>query len=195
MTKKGNNLIGSLFIFLVIFILIGFFVISRLRTGDESGYFNKEDQVGAKVLYENINNISEENYPNTPDKVVSLYTDGFKLLYGDKIKDMSIVPNIVEKQRILLSDEIVASNSLEEQTENVLNSIKNIKEKKVKITTIDLKSTTYDSRNNKKAYVKVNKVDNLFQTYYYIYHLKLEGDKWKITGWYNTDENYNIIEQ
>ncbi len=195
MTKRGNNIIGTLFIGLVIFILIGFLIISRLKTGEESKYFNKEDQVGSKILYENIIKISEEDYPNSPDKVVSLYTDGFKLLYGDKIKDMSIVENIIDKQRILLSDEIVSSNSLEDQVNNVLININNLKEHKVKITTIELKTATYDSRDNKKAYVKVNKVDNLFQTYYYIYHLELEGDKWKITGWYNTDENYNIIEQ
>ena len=195
MTKRGNNIIGTLFIGLVIFILIGFLIISRLKTGEESKYFNKEDQVGSKILYENIIKISEEDYPNSPDKVVSLYTDGFKLLYGDKIKDMSIVENIIDKQRILLSDEIVSSNSLEDQVNNVLININNLKEHKIKITTIELKTATYDSRDNKKAYVKVNKVDNLFQTYYYIYHLELEGDKWKITGWYNTDENYNIIEQ
>ncbi|WP_250277818.1 DUF6715 family protein [[Clostridium] colinum] len=193
MTKKGNNVIGILFIILVIFILIGFFVFSSINSNDTAGYFDKEDKSVAKPIYEKVMSISEENYPKTPEEVVSLYTEGYKLLYGDKIKDMSIVSNILEKQRILLSDEIISKNSLEEQTNNVLASIENLKENKVKITSIEVKPTMYDPRNNNIAYVKVDKKDNLFQTYYYLYYLKIEGDKWKITGWYNTDENYNII--
>ncbi len=192
-TKKGNNIIGVLFIILVICIIIGFLSISMMKTGDTEGYFNKDDNSVAKPIYEKIMSISEENYPKTPEEVVTLYTEGYKLLYGDKIKDLSIVPNILEKQRILLSDDLVSKNSLEDQTNAVLESIENLKANKVKITSVDIKPTTYDQKDNTLAYVKVDKEDSLFQTYYYVYYLKLEGDKWKITGWYNTDENYNII--
>lgn len=193
--KKGNNIIGTLFIILVIFIIIGVFSISMLRTEDTSGYFNKEDKTVAKPIYDKIININEKDYPKTPEEVVTLYTEGYKLLYGDKIKDLSIVPNIIEKQRILLSDDLIANNALDEQINIVLTNIDNLKANKVKITSVNINQTTYDPRDNTLAYIKVSKEDSVFQTYYYVYYLKLEGDKWKITGWYNADENYNIISE
>lgn len=192
-SKKGNNIIGILFIILVIFIIIGFFSISMIKTGDTSGYFNKEDKAIAQSIYDKIIAITEENYPKTPEEVVTLYTESYKLLYGDKIKDLSIVPNIIEKQRILLSDNLVANNALDEQINIVLSNIENLKINKIKVTSTNIKSTYYDQNDNTLAYVKVTKEDSAFQTYYYIYYLKLEGDKWKITGWYNTDENFNIV--
>lgn len=196
MTKKGNNIIGILFIVLVVCILVGFFVISMIKNKDTAGYFNKNDNVVAESIYEKVMGISEENYPITPEEVVTLYTEAYKLLYGDKIKDTSIVPNILEKQRILLSDEILTNNPIEEQEKNVLSSMENIKNNKVRLTSVDVKPVMYDPGDSNVAYVKVDKKDNLFQTYYYLYYLERQPDeKWKITGWYNTDENYNIIEQ
>ena len=196
MTKKGNNIIGILFIVLVVCILVGFFVISMIKNRDTAGYFNKDDKIAAEAIYEKVMSISEENYPITPEEVVTLYTEGYKLLYGDKIKDTSIVPNILEKQRILLSDEILTNNPIEEQEKNVLSSMENIKNNKVRLTSVDVKPVMYDPADSNVAYVKVDKKDNLFQTYYYLYYLERQPDeKWKITGWYNTDENYNIIEQ
>lgn len=196
MTKKGNNIIGILFIVLVVCILVGFFVISMINNRDTVGYFNKDDKIISEGIYEKVMSINEENYPITPEEVVTLYTEGYKLLYGDKIKDTSIVPNILEKQRILLSDEILGNNPIEEQEQNVLSSMENIKSNKVRLTSVDLKPAMYDPKDSNIAYVKVDTKDNLFQTYYYLYYLERQQDeKWKITGWYNTDENYNIIEQ
>lgn len=198
MTKKGNNIIGILFIVLVVCILVGFFVISMInnRDTDTVGYFNKDDKIISEGIYEKVMSINEENYPITPEEVVTLYTEGYKLLYGDKIKDTSIVPNILEKQRILLSDEILGNNPIEEQEQNVLSSMENIKSNKVRLTSVDIKPAMYDPKDSNIAYVKVDTKDNLFQTYYYLYYLERQQDeKWKITGWYNTDENYNIIEQ
>ncbi len=196
MTKKGNNIIGILFIVLVVCILVGFFVISMINNRDTVGYFNKDDKIISEGIYEKVMSINEENYPITPEEVVTLYTEGYKLLYGDKIKDTSIVPNILEKQRILLSDEILGNNPIEEQEQNVLSSMENIKSNKVRLTSVDVKPAMYDPKDSNIAYVKVDTKDNLFQTYYYLYYLERQQDeKWKITGWYNTDENYNIIEQ
>lgn len=193
MSKKGNNTISVLFIILIIFIMIGFLGISIFKSGQTSKYFSKEDSSVAQPLYDKIMSLTEDNYPKTPEEVVSLYTDGYKLLYGDKIKDLSIVPNILEKQRLLFSEQLIAQNGLEEQTTAVLNNIENLKQNKVKITNITIKDTNYTNKNNTEATVKVVNQDNLFQIYYYIYYLEMEADQWKITGWYNTDENYNII--
>ena len=68
MTKKGNNIIGVLFIVLVVCILVGFFVISMIKNRDTAGYFNKDDKIAAEAIYEKVMSISEENYPITPKK-------------------------------------------------------------------------------------------------------------------------------
>lgn len=193
MTKKGNNTISILFIILIIFIMIGFLGISMFKSEQTSKYFDKEDKSIAQPIYDKIMSLTEDEYPKTPEEVVKLYTDGYKLLYGEKIKDLSIVPNLLEKQRLLLSEQLIAQNGLEEQTTAVLNIIENLKQNKLKITNINIKDTSYINQNNTKATVKVVNQDNLFQIYYYIYYLEIEQNQWKITGWYNTDENYNII--
>lgn len=193
-SKKGTNTIGILFIVLIVCIIGAFFIASSKEGTETAGYFNKEDKIVADELYEKVMTINEDSYPQTPEEVVTLYTEGYKLLYGNKIKDLTIVPNILEKQRILLSNEIISKNSFEEQEKNVLSSIENLKKNKVYITNISVKPVTYDNKDNNKAYIRVETNDNLFQTYYYLYYLQRGKDgKWRITGWYNTDENYNII--
>lgn len=194
MSKKGNNLIAILFIVLIVGFVGIFLALYFFNSDDSSKYFNKDSAVASQNLYDNILSINEASYPQTPDEVSSYFADTLKLLYGNKIEDFSIVPTILTKQRILLSDELNKNNSLEQQQKDVLVSIKNLKDLKVYITTINLQPATYDPNDKNLAFVKVKNIDNLFQNYYYIYHLKLQNGKWKIIGWYNTDENYNILE-
>lgn len=195
-SKKNSSIISILFIILVISIIGVFFVISIGNKKDTDGYFVKEEKNNATTLFNKIISISEENYPKTPEDVVTIYTDGYKLLYGEKIKDLSIVPTILQKQRILLSDEILNKNPADEQQKNVYASIENLKKNKVKLTNVVVKPVMYDTKDENLAYVRVEQKDNLFQTYYYIYHLQKSLDgKWRISGWYNTDADYNIIKK
>lgn len=193
-SKKVSNTIGILIVFLFVTIISGFFIFGILINDKSEDYFEKEDQANSQKIYKSIMAVDEDNYPKTPEEVVKLYTDGYKLIYGGKIKDMSILPYIIEKQRIFFSEQLLRDNPFEQQQINILESIDFLSENTMKIINITINPTIYDDKDKNKAYVRVLKEDNTFVPYYYVYYLEKGVDKkWRITGWYNADENFNII--
>lgn len=193
MSKKGNNVIGILVSILGISLIFGVVVISFFQKGSNENYFKKQDRVFSEKVFESLINLNEDNYPDTPEDLVFLYTNTYRLLYGDKIKNFDVLPIILEKQRMLFSKQLLENNPLEEQILRVKKNLEFLSENKMKIINTYVKDVTYDKNNGNIAYVNVIKQDNLFESYYYKYYLqKYEDKKWKITGWYNTDEKFNI---
>lgn len=185
MTKKGNNIIGILVIILAVCVVIGMVLIGTKKDQTSLGkYFNNVDKVVGSELYESLLNLSEANYPNTPEEIVKIYTNGYRLLYGDKIKDLSIVNTILKQQRLLFSDEILSKNTLEQQEKEVLKNIENLKQQKNKIIGITIEKGKIGEDNEAKVVVNVQ--DNILQEYTYTYLLKKdEQEKWKIFSFEN----------
>lgn len=192
-TKKSNNVIGTLIIVLtglIIVCIVGYGVIQNKNI---IKIFKKDDSIMSRKTYEQILEISDENYPKTPDEVMQIYADTYKLLYGNKIEDNIVIKPILKKQRVLFSKNLLDKNPFDKQLENIIKNMDNLKMQEVYMIGIHLKPVIYDSENANKAYIRVFNQDNYFKNYYYIYYLERdENSKWKITAWYNTDENYVI---
>lgn len=189
MTKKGNNIIGALVIILGIFAVIAMLVFGiKKEENSTTKYFNDVDKVVASEIYEKILELDEDTYPATPKAVLDTYLGGYRLLYGDKIKDLSIVDNILEKQRILLSNKILEGTSLEKQKEIVLNNIANLKNQKIKVTQVFIEENNKLDGDTEEMTVKIQ--DNMLQQYEYIYTLKKENENiWKIASFKNIAVN------
>lgn len=208
--KKNNDKIGKIFISLLvalgIFFIIGLVFLSFMQKDDVSSYFTKDSVNSSEKIYNSLINLTEDNYPESPEKVVELYTESYKLLYGDRIKKEHInnlVPTILEKQRILFSDKLIIDNPIEEQTLNVKNNINFFQNEGLKIVFVELKPVIYNQEDPQKAYVNVVFQDNSkpsndvnSHNYYYKYYLsKDRNGKWRITGFYPTDSEFNLIKR
>lgn len=202
-TKSFNNLVGVLIGIIIISIVIGVLITGESSDNSES-YFNKTSATSSELILEELLQISEENYPKTPEEVIDTYITAYKLLYGEKILDEKtkeiinpdIVQIILSAQRYLLSDELKELNPLETQVQNVIFNISSIIDEDARIIDNSYSPAIYSSFNPKLATVRVSHIGNGFTQYFQEYELEKDfEDKWRITRWYNTDENYNKLEE
>lgn len=205
--KKNSNskFISLLLGILAISLIIGIIIISIIQKNSPSSYFIQETAVSSEKVYNKLLDLTEENYPNSPEKVVKLYVETYKLTFGNRISPKAIdevLPIILEKQRILFSNQLNEDNPINEQLISVKKHIKFLEDNKLKITSSEVLPTIYDQKNSNLAYVNVKFQDNTlesengssFKTYYYKYYLERNSNgKWHITGFYLTDSNFNII--
>lgn len=204
--KKSNNNVSKIITILIIILIIGLSIIfsflALLPKNPNSKYFNKESLSSSEKIYSEILDLTEENYPETPEEVVYLYTESYKLLYGQKIKPKyidTLLPIILQKQRLLLSEQLINDNTIENQTTKVKESMNILSKNKVKITMIQCNPVIYDQDNPDIAYINVIMQDNSVASdetgkYYFKYYLKRNSTgKWKITGYYPTDKEFNLI--
>lgn len=202
--NKSSKIFILTIVFLGIFLIFGLVFLSFMQKNEISSYFTKDSAKHSEKIYNTLIELSEDKYPETPEKVVELYTESYKLLYGARIKKEHIntlVPIILEKQRILFSNELIANNPFEQQSLNIQKNIKFFEDENLKIVSVELKPVIYDQQDSKKAYINVVFQDNskpsnsqASQNYNYKYYLKKDRDgKWRITGFYPTDSEFNII--
>ncbi|MFI3231019.1 MAG: DUF6715 family protein [bacterium] len=200
--KNFNNIVCGLICIIIISILVGIFITGQSQD-DTTSYFNKTNATSSEAILDEILAITEENYPKTPEEVIETYIAGYKLLYGEKILDEKtneiinpdIVQIILSSQRCLLSEDLKDLNPLETQVQNVLANINSISDENARIIDNSYSPAIYSSYNSKLATVRVSHIGNGFTQYFQEYELEKDfEDKWRITRWYNTDENYNKLE-
>lgn len=194
MSKKSTVVVSFLIIFIGISIIISMLYVSKLKMPAEDVYFNPKALSTARKSYKNITDLEEDTYPPSPDMVVKLYFDGYTLIYGNMLADDTLIPEILQKQRLLLSDELLALNSLEEQEQAVKNGLEILKEKNFYFTSTSVETTVYDKRKTDKGYVCVSQTGNDFSKYYWNYYVQQDDNGyWKITHWKLADEFFREI--
>lgn len=202
-SNSATKLIALLLLILGISLILGLVFVSLNQKESLSYYFTKETNNSSEKIYNNLLNLTEENYPDTPEKVVEIYTDSYKLLYGGRIKEEylnELIPIILEKQRILFSNELVNSNPVEQQIQFVKENVEFFQKEKLKIVSININPPIYDQNDNNLVYFNITMQDNSkptethSQNYYFKYHLKKDSNnKWHIIGFYPTDSEFNKL--
>ena len=184
--RKTKLIIGVLLAILGISISVSFIVISLVQNNKYADFFNPKTKKEAIILYDKLISISEEEYPKTPEEVISLYLDGYKLLYGDMILNQSVVSNVLVFQRKLLSEKILNNNTLEAQLEKIKKDLDFLTKNKFKITSIKIGEFILDKKDFNKGSFLVTKRGNDLEEYKYMYYLeKNNANQWKIYSWQN----------
>lgn len=188
MKKSANSLIAVLLALIFASIIVIVILVSIKNSSESDNYFYPKKKAAAVSLYNTIMELSEETYPQTPDEVVSTYFAGYHLLYGDMIKDESIVTDILIQQRMLLSDDIINSTDIETQKSNLEASLKDLKKNGVNVTFIETKPAIYDNMEN--ACIRVVESWSSLENVTFNYYLKKDSSgKWKITRWEISDQS------
>lgn len=191
--KKTNTIMLCILGVSIVVVIAGMFIFSTDK--ENSGYFLIEYHVACETMLDNLIN-STENYPKTPEEVTKAYLSGYELLYTGKLANHEVIPIVVEAQRAFTSEQLNAYNPEAIQIENIINVVDALEEEGLKFINIQTSPAIYDQKDNNIAYVRVSQNDNKFTNYYNLYHLSRETaeDNWKITAWYNTDENFNRVD-
>lgn len=143
---------------------------------------NSENQI-KQTEYEKILSLDfANNYPQGPYEVIHAYYEMVNYIYGGECKTDEI-PVIIEKQRILLSDELLKMNSYDSQVANCEAIVEKLKENDQKIIEIEQGISEKNFDDDKISYLSVTEFYNIGISKKIKYTLTLENDKWKIFRW------------
>lgn len=139
----------------------------------------------------------EKNYPNTPVKVVELYSD-FTLAFYSKDTSEDELEKLVKQSMLLFDEELLVANSEEELIQKTKEEVEEYHSKSQTITRYILEDSRdvdyYTLENISYCVVTVeyfirNDSGGLAKTYEDFMLRKDEFDKWKIVGWQLTSES------
>lgn len=139
----------------------------------------------------------EKNYPNTPSKVVELYSD-FTLEFYSGNTDEDTLEKLVKQSMLLFDEELLAANSEEELIKKTKEEVEEYHSKSQTITRYILEDSRdieyYTLENISYCVVTVeyfirNSNGGLAKTYEDFMLRKDEFDRWKIMGWQLTSES------
>ncbi len=194
MSRKNSMLIGII-ILMSGLIVLGILIAKGVKThNNEPKLFKDSKKVLAMKIYENIKAYDlEESYPDTPEKVMDLYMNLTMLILGDMIQDNNVYAEMVDISRKLYSDEILASNPVQQQYQELISSVKALEKDEIYLAQFDRGKTYYPPDNSKLCVIPVDEYLNKIGHVYWNYYLVSEEGAWKIQTWEMTDENYNSL--
>lgn len=137
-------------------------------------------------LYEAVTSVDfNQNYPKTPDDVISYYITISKLIYGNYIIKDELFDELITIMQAFYSDEIKQLNPLNNQIASVKESLSELAKTNTYTIDFEVYPATYLSSDNSTAMAQVKAYTNSSTTVMWTYYLAqdLETYEWKITNW------------
>lgn len=138
-------------------------------------------------VIEEIQKEIDKSYPTEPIEVINLHNRLMDILYGKKVTDENI-KDIVELQRKLYLEELLALNSLDTQVENVQNELIINEGRDVKVINSKVTDSYYDSPEMITVLVTHYTNKNDISREYILRQDPKEEKRWKIYGWQDITE-------
>ena len=127
----------------------------------------------------------DENYPETPEEVMRLFTHTFRILYGWDKSDVETISRVIEVQRGLYSQALADINSLSQQLSTLLTALDVQYERGLEIIGIYQSSPVFNRFSPDRCVVNIIKYANNNQSFHYNHHLfrHPESGRWQIGFW------------
>lgn len=138
-------------------------------------------------VIEEIQKDIDKSYPTEPIEVINLHNRLVDILYGKKVTNENI-KDIVELQRKLYLEELLALNSLDTQVENVQNELIINEGRDVKVINSKVTDSYYDSPEMITVLVTHYTNKNDISREYILRQDPKEEKRWKIYGWQDITE-------
>lgn len=183
------------FIAVLILISLGILLFVSFSDRTDQDKFDKSLLSNSDRL---LNNLKEDydktikklnDLQKTPEQVLELNNVIMQKLYNDDIGE-SEIELLINCQRELYSEELIANNPIEAHLEKMKEEIKKYKDNKTKIIGYDTQNSDDDSSDNMffiKVVYHLNSVGPKGEIYEE-YLLVKEQELWKIKGWQKTEE-------
>ncbi|MCL2564818.1 MAG: hypothetical protein FWE24_03280 [Defluviitaleaceae bacterium] len=194
--KKSSYTVGILIILVGVIILvsiIGFALFTHLNT---HVYFDPQRRAVATRLFESSMNTDLINdYPMTPEEVMTYYFDLSRLIYSGMIVDRDLYPKVITQMRHLFGPELIALNSFEEQFETVMDVVDRFAEYGIFKTGWEKLPPIFDVNDPTVCYIRAKQTFNTNETFYWQFRLEriIPQNQWRIIRFDSTDEDFNII--
>ena len=139
------------------------------------------DQLMDEVLSINL----ETDFPETPDGVMRLYNDTFRLLYGWDRRDTYTLSRVLEIQRSLYSQALYELNPLPQQLSRLIFAREEEARMGIELVGIHQGAPTFHRFSQDRCAIYVIKFISNGQSFHYNYHLFLhpETERWEIGMW------------
>lgn len=198
MERKNSKTIGILTITAVLIVLFLIFAYYFFTVKTTAVYFNPSKKTYAEKLYKEVVERDLVNdYPKSPEEVMEYNISIIRLMYGDMIADESIYEEVISRQRMLFSEELIKNNPVETQTEVIKTAVATLKEQNISAYNFTLLPTAFNPEDKTKCYIRVQQEMNNGQKFYWEYSLAKNpvSGNWQIVRWDLTDQYYNVIEE
>ncbi len=182
--KKYRGLIAAV---ILIALGLGYYAYLSNRNTPTPAETKTDISSAEKLIAKDI----EKNYPNTPVKVVELYSDITMAFYSENVEE-EMLEKLVKQSRLLFDEELLAANSEEDLIEQTKEEVAKYQETSQKITNYILEDSRdvdyYELDDRSCCVVTVeyfirNSNGGLAKTYEDFMLRKDEFDHWKIVGW------------
>lgn len=191
--KKPKKIINKIVIISIILIFVGALIYAKIPENTNQFHYNRADK--GRILYKDVMDMNAEyKYPKTPEEVMGKKANTLMLMYGDFVVDESLYTDIITQQRLLFSDELLQLNPFDEQIENFINFLEILRDEdeEIRVVNIEVLPIIYPPNTQNIAVARVSQSYRNLGQINWVYYLERStvDDKWRITGWYLTDENF-----
>jgi len=155
-----------------------------------------ERRHNAQRLYrETVELNIRENYPQSPAALMELYTTSVFFLYGDFILCDDIFMEVIEFQREMFSQALLATTTARQQFDNLMESLAEFhNEPGLSLRRSTVENIRHDFHDQRTALVYVIHPFMFHADLFRVYHLVMdENDRWRINSWSLADSDFNII--
>ena len=196
MKKKKTNVAVLLFVLIIgIGGIVSIVAYSMHVNANIPQLYVRERRGTGERLYRNTVGINiRENYPRNPAQLMDLYLLSVSFLYGNIILDEGIFMEVIEFQREMFSDELLASSTAQSQFDNLMASLEVLDYLGLSLRTSTVENIRHDFYDQRTALAYVIHPFFLQDNIYRVYHLAMdENNKWRINSWSQADSDFNIL--
>ena len=188
--KKVNIWVSILVILLGFGIIGGFIFYAFQRNADVVQNFVRQHRSSGQLLYDEVFSFDlAEDYPQTPEEIMQLYSAITLLLYGGMIINDDLYVDILQQLRGILSNDLIEHIPLEIQLAHLQESLSVLGEVGAlprRPQVLHIRRETED-----RALAHVRQFIMYYEHVYWIYLLERdENEHWKIMSWVRTDSTF-----
>jgi len=197
--KKGRKLVKMFTALSLIFIAAIVLIHIQLNTAETANLRFNPDRINeATRLYNALLNFDHiADYPETPEEVMELYLKTVHLLYGDMLRSEYYILNIIERQRMFLSEDILSRNRIMDQFNAFMTNLEEIIEMGAVTISFDQRAPIFPNIERNVAQIRVTMFNAGVRNTHLVYTLSSENPsgRWRIIHWEVTDANFNPISE
>jgi len=189
--KYSSTVILSVFLACMVLVVAGvvFIALAANRLPDAGEAIAAEVLIDIDAVFAMVASIDLEfEYPETPQAVMELFNNTFRLLYSRYVYELDALAHILNIQRGLYSSALIEMNAFEGQLGSLLFSREEQEELGLEIIGIYQSEPVPDRFDPGKVVISTIKFANNGQSFHYDFHIfrHPQTDRWEIGLWNNT---------
>ena len=189
--KYSNAVILSVILACTLVVVVSIVVIALAlnRPPDPVAAIEAEAMIDMAAVFDDVMTTDlQVSYPETPEAVMELFNNTFRLLYSRDIDDIDVLAHILNIQRGLYAAALLEMNAFEGQLSNLMFAREEQEALSLEIIGIHQAPPVVDRFSSNRVGIQTIKYANNGQRFHYDFQLfrHPESQLWQIGMWTNT---------